>query len=66
MRPELEKTFAQERDTLVDGLSKEYAQKFDAAELKRLVGIYDDPVYQKFQRSTPTRPRWSPRSPRTR
>jgi len=49
LRPELEQTFAQERDTLVEGLSKEYAQKFDAAELKRLAGIYDDPVYQKFQ-----------------
>ncbi|MGE7417533.1 hypothetical protein [Methylobacterium tarhaniae] len=49
LRPELDKTFAQERDTLVDGLSKEYAQKFDVPELKRLVAIYDDPVYQKFQ-----------------
>ncbi len=49
LRPELEKTFAQERDGLVDGLAKEYAQKFDAAELKRLAAIYDDPVYQKFQ-----------------
>ncbi|GJD65223.1 hypothetical protein [Methylobacterium frigidaeris] len=49
LRPELDKTFAQERDTLVDGLSKEYAQKFDGPELKRLVAIYDDPVYQKFQ-----------------
>lgn len=49
LRPDLDKTFAQERDDLVDKLSKEYAQKFDAAELKRLAGIYDDPVYQKFQ-----------------
>jgi hypothetical protein len=49
LRPDLDKTFGEERDTLVDGLSKEYAQKFDAAELKRLAGIYDDPVYQKFQ-----------------
>ncbi|MBK3399794.1 hypothetical protein HPY23_25280 [Methylobacterium sp. IF7SW-B2] len=49
LRPDLEKTFAQERDGLVDGLAKEYAQKFDAAELKRLAAIYDDPVYQKFQ-----------------
>ncbi|KMO39758.1 hypothetical protein VQ02_09510 [Methylobacterium variabile] len=49
LRPELEKSFGQERDTLVDQLSKEYAQKFDTGELKRLAAIYDDPTYQKFQ-----------------
>ncbi|GJD50997.1 hypothetical protein OPKNFCMD_3748 [Methylobacterium crusticola] len=49
MRAELDRTFAQERDTLVDQLSKEYAQAFSADELTRLAKIYDDPVYQKFQ-----------------
>ncbi len=66
MRPELDKTFGEERDTLVDQLSKEYAQKFDAAELKRLAGSTTTRSTRSSRRSTPTRPRWSPRSPRTR
>ncbi|ACL60087.1 hypothetical protein [Methylobacterium nodulans] len=49
LRPELDKGFEQERAKLVDELSKEYAQKFSDDELKQLLKIYDDPVYQKFQ-----------------
>lgn len=49
LRAELDKGFADERAKLLDELSKEYAQKFSADELKQIAKIYEDPVYQKFQ-----------------
>ncbi|MFE1600281.1 hypothetical protein [Methylobacterium sp. ID0610] len=49
IRPELDKGFEQERTKLVGDLAKEYAQKFSEDELKQLVKIYEDPVFQKFQ-----------------
>ncbi|WP_298957514.1 hypothetical protein [uncultured Methylobacterium sp.] len=48
-RPEIDRTFVQERANLVDALSKEYAQKFSEDELRHISKIYDDPVYQRFQ-----------------
>lgn len=41
--------FATQRQVLLDGLSKNYAEKFSLDELKRVQAIYDDPIYQKFQ-----------------
>ncbi|MEH3145875.1 MAG: hypothetical protein PGN34_11125 [Methylobacterium frigidaeris] len=49
VRPEIERTFAQERQNLVEALSQEYAQTFSEDELRHIAKIYDDPVYQRFQ-----------------
>ena len=49
LRQQARAEFDTQRATLVDGLSKQYAEKFSLAELKRIQAIYDDPVYQKFQ-----------------
>lgn len=49
VRKEARAEFDKQRAILVDGLSKQYADKFKLDELKRIQGIYDDPVYQKFQ-----------------
>ncbi|GJE59473.1 hypothetical protein [Methylobacterium trifolii] len=49
VRKELLAEFDRQRDVMVEGLSKEYAAKFDLIELKHLNGIYDDKTYQKFQ-----------------
>lgn len=48
-RKELADEFEKQRGIMVDGLSKEYAQKFTLAELKHLDEVYADPVYLKFQ-----------------
>lgn len=48
-RKELNAEFEKQRGLMVEGLSKEYAQKFTLAELKHLDEIYSDPVYEKFQ-----------------
>ena len=47
----VEKTdeFDRQRGIMVEGLSKEYAQKFTLPELKHLDEIYADPTYLKFQ-----------------
>ena len=34
---------------MIEGLSKDYAEKFTLAELKHLDEIYGDPTYLKFQ-----------------
>ena len=49
VRKELNAEFEKQRTLMVEGLSKEYAQKFSLAELKHLDEIYSDPVYEKFQ-----------------
>ncbi|MBE7198587.1 MAG: hypothetical protein INR70_12410 [Parafilimonas terrae] len=49
VRKELNAEFEKQRGLMVEGLSKEYAQKFSLAELKHLDEIYSDPVYEKFQ-----------------
>lgn len=49
VRTEINAEFGRQRDVMVEGLSKEYADKFSLDELKHLNGIYDDKVYQKFQ-----------------
>jgi hypothetical protein len=49
VRKELNAEFEKQRGIMVEGLSKEYAQKFTLAELKHLDEIYSDPVYEKFQ-----------------
>ncbi len=49
VRKELNAEFEKQRTVMVEGLSKEYAQKFSLAELKHLDEIYSDPVYEKFQ-----------------
>jgi hypothetical protein len=49
VRKELNTEFEKQRGLMVEGLSKEYAQKFTLAELKHLDEIYSDPVYEKFQ-----------------
>lgn len=41
--------FDNQRQILLEGLSKNYAEKFNLDELKRVQGIYDDKTYQKFQ-----------------
>ena len=41
--------FDKQRQILLDGLSKNYAEKFSLDELKRVQAIYDDKTYQKFQ-----------------
>ncbi|MFC6790541.1 hypothetical protein ACFQE0_13580 [Methylobacterium komagatae] len=49
VRKELNAEFEKQRTLMVEGLSKEYAQKFSLTELKHLDEIYSDPVYEKFQ-----------------
>ncbi len=49
VRKEAKAEFAKQRGELLDGLSKQYAEKFSLDELKRLEAIYEDPTYQKFQ-----------------
>ncbi|NEU11799.1 hypothetical protein G3T14_06600 [Methylobacterium sp. BTF04] len=49
VRKEIRAEFDKQRTTMIDGLSKAYAEKFSLDELKHLSGIYDDKVYQKFQ-----------------
>lgn len=49
VRKELGDEFERQRAIMVEGLSKEYAQKFTLAELKHLDEIYADPIYLKFQ-----------------
>ena len=49
VRKELGDEFDRQRGIMVEGLSKEYAQKFTLTELKHLDEIYADPTYLKFQ-----------------
>ena len=49
VRKELLGEFERQRGIMLDGLSKEYADKFSLTELKHLNEIYDDKTYQKFQ-----------------
>lgn len=49
VRKELNAEFERQRGIMVEGLSKEYAEKFSLSELKHLNEIYDDKTYQKFQ-----------------
>lgn len=49
VRTEARAEFDKQRAILVDGLSKQYAEKLKLDELKRIQGVYDDPIYQKFQ-----------------
>lgn len=49
VRKEAKGEFDTQRASLVEGLSKQYAEKFNLDELKRIQGVYDDPVYQRFQ-----------------
>ncbi len=49
VRKEVRAEFDKQREIMIDGLSKAYAEKFSLDELKHLSGIYDDKIYQKFQ-----------------
>ena len=49
VRKELLDEFEKQRTLMVQGLSKDYAEKFSLAELKHLDEIYSDPTYLKFQ-----------------
>jgi hypothetical protein len=49
VRKEVRAEFDKQREVMLDGLSKAYAEKFTLDELKHLSGIYDDKTYQKFQ-----------------
>jgi hypothetical protein len=49
VRKELTAEFDKQRGIMIEGLSKDYAEKFSLAELKHLDEIYSDPTYQKFQ-----------------
>ncbi len=49
VRKEARAEFDKQRQTMLDGLSKIYAEKFSLDEIKHIQGIYDDKVYQKFQ-----------------
>ncbi|KQP50420.1 hypothetical protein ASG40_12500 [Methylobacterium sp. Leaf399] len=49
VRQEVRAEFDRQRTALIEGLSKEYADKFTLDEIKHLSGIYDDKIYQKFQ-----------------
>lgn len=49
VRKELGDEFDKQRGIMVEGLSKEYAQKFTLVELNHLDEIYADPTYLKFQ-----------------
>jgi hypothetical protein len=49
VRKEARAEFDTQRQNLLDGISKQYAEKFSLDDLKHLQGIYDDPIYQKYQ-----------------
>ncbi|MGU3537191.1 hypothetical protein [Methylobacterium sp. A54F] len=49
VRKEVQAEFDKQRGLMLDGLSKEYADKFSLAELKHLNEIYEDKTYLKFQ-----------------
>jgi hypothetical protein len=49
VRKELLTEFDKQRGIMVEGLSKDYAEKFSLTELKHLDEIYSDPTYLKFQ-----------------
>ncbi|WP_336487147.1 hypothetical protein [Methylobacterium nigriterrae] len=49
VRKEVRAEFERQRTVMLDGLAKEYADKFSLDELKRINAIYDDKTYQKFQ-----------------
>ncbi|GLS45472.1 hypothetical protein GCM10007884_34630 [Methylobacterium brachythecii] len=49
VRKDARAEFDTQRQTLLDGISKQYAEKFSLTELKHLQGIYEDPIYQKYQ-----------------
>ncbi|GAA0265197.1 hypothetical protein GCM10008965_36530 [Methylorubrum aminovorans] len=49
VRKEARAEFDKQRKELLEGLSKQYADKFSLDELKELDKIYDDKTYQKFQ-----------------
>jgi len=49
VRKEIRAEFDKQRETMLDGLSKAYAEKFTLEELKHLAEIYGDKTYQKFQ-----------------
>lgn len=49
VRKEIRAEFDKQRETMLDGLSKAYAEKFTLDELKHLAEIYGDKTYQKFQ-----------------
>lgn len=49
IRKEIRAEFDKQRETMLDGLSKAYAEKFTLDELKHLAEIYGDKTYQKFQ-----------------
>ncbi|WP_232630910.1 hypothetical protein [Methylobacterium sp. Leaf118] len=49
VRKEARAEFDKQRKELLDGLSKQYADKFSLDELKQLDTIYEDKTYQKFQ-----------------
>lgn len=49
VRLEVRAEFDRQRSALIEGLSKEYADKFTTDEIKHIAGIYDDKTYQKFQ-----------------
>ena len=49
VRKDLNAEFERQRAIMVEGLSKEYAQKFSLDELKHLDQVYADPTYLKFQ-----------------
>jgi hypothetical protein len=49
VRKEIRAEFDKQRETMLEGLSKAYAEKFSLDELKHLSEIYGDKTYQKFQ-----------------
>lgn len=49
VRKEARAEFDKQRQLMLDGLSKVYADRFSLNELNHIRGIYDDKVYQKFQ-----------------
>lgn len=49
VRKEARAEFDKQRAELLQGLSKQYADKFSLDELKHLDEIYEDKTYQKFQ-----------------
>ncbi len=49
VRKELMAEFDKQSGIMVEGLSKEYASKFELPELKHLNEIYEDKTYLKFQ-----------------
>ncbi|MCJ2034389.1 hypothetical protein [Methylobacterium sp. J-068] len=49
VRKEIRAEFDKQREIMLEGLSKAYAEKFSLDELKHLSEIYGDKTYQKFQ-----------------